>query len=128
MAAAVLDFIPADIIHGKTPSAAGSLDINLIADKKIIAQTPNTLTAKIAFKLESSASDEHFKELAETYRAKYNLSLLVCNLLQDTGDDTHRAKIFDFALNQESTVHTKETLAQVICAHIKQQCHQNRDN
>ena len=121
-AASVLDFIPEHPTTGKIKSDQ-QLTVTFRKSEKIIGRIQPHLGLKVGFKLETSLSTAQMRFIAKEYMDKYDLRLMVVNLLKDVDEHRHAATIFERGdgdcLICHENVASKAAIARFIVGHIK---------
>ncbi|MBQ46265.1 MAG: hypothetical protein CMP10_01995 [Zetaproteobacteria bacterium] len=120
-AASVLDFVPSEKFQGKI-SSSSELTVNFTKTEKIIGQMKPKSGKKIGFKLESHLTIDKAKDIAKKYMARYDLSLMVINQLNNIDQYKHKAFIFQASKGGpvlEGEIEGKQSIASRIGSHIK---------
>ena len=92
-AMAVLDYVPESYEDAKKPSGQDHWDIRLVKTPKAIALIRDRMpgACMVGFKLESGITVDELTERAGALLGKYNLDLVVANLLERVSVDRHEA-------------------------------------
>ena len=99
--------------------------------EKIIGRVHPRQGPKVGFKLETSLTSTQMRDIAKDYMDKYNLTLMVFNLLADVDENRHVATIFENGGGEIPVCHEKiegkAPLARFIVDHVGQ-CYANPCN
>ena len=122
-AASVLDFIPEKKVAGKIHSD-GELAVTFRKAEKIIGRIQPKYNLKVGFKLETSLNSRQMHDIARSYIEKYDLRLMVFNLLANVDENRHTATIFEKNPGSvpicRGEITSKAEIARFIVDHVKQ--------
>ena len=119
LAAAILDYVPAEFHDGKLPSGR-RLTLELVPTPKLIAELVQTAPqmATVGFKLEYGRSDEELIAIARAHIERYHLTAVLANDLARMAAEEHPALLVCLDGRVE-TVEGAEGIGRAIAGHLQ---------
>lgn len=116
MAAAVLDYVPAQRVQGKIRSGSPTETLELKSTEKLLSKIKPNGHKRIAFKLEPDGTNLELK--AKEYLKKYSLDYVFTNTIHSVNQNAHKATLY--SENQGSSIFESKSeialkIAQILC-------------